>query len=84
MLRTPVDFQFVIFLLLKANETTLHSDQIILLKIIEKASIKTNSYFIFSYIIFFSFFSNSFLTAEISLSFFLVLLSMPVTSIAIC
>ena len=59
-----------------------------LLKIIEKASIKTKSPFIFINSIFSfiysSFCCNLFSSAKISLAFFLVLLSIPVTSVAIC
>ena len=54
----------------------------ILLKIKEKTSENTNSSFIF--IIVFSFCCNLFSRATISLAFFLVLLSIPVTSVAIC
>ena len=54
----------------------------IFLKIREKASIKTKSSFIFIYSTLFTF--NLFSSAKISLAFFLVLLSMLVTSVAIC
>ena len=54
----------------------------ILLKIKEKASIKTKSSFIFFIVS--SFCVNLFSSGKISLAFFLVLLSIPVTSVAIC
>ena len=53
----------------------------ILLKIKEKTSINTKLSFSF---IVSSFCVNLFSSAKISLAFFLVLLSMPVTSVAIC
>ena len=54
----------------------------IFLKIKEKASIKTKP-LSFSFIAS-SFCVNLFSSAKISLAFFLVLLSIPVTSVAIC
>ena len=54
----------------------------IFLKIKEKTSENTKFSFIFIYSI--SFCVNLFSSAKISLAFFLVLLSIPVTSVAIC
>ena len=54
----------------------------IFLKIKEKTSENTKFSFIFIYFIFFC--VNLFSSAKMLLAFFLVLLSIPVTSVAIC